>query len=430
MKVINSASISPFGGLNFVIEEFDRIKVNMLLEAYLPELPKQSQYSWRDILYSFWSIFFCGGDRIEDLSENLHQAFSNHPHLKTPSPDSVLRRFKELACESQTYGTKTGKKEHNLNWNDSLNRLNMSLFKALSSNTEAITLDFDNTHIFTQKADAKMTYKKQFGYTPGVAICESQVIYVENRNGNCDPQTLQYKTLENMFTLLNEQQISIDIFRADGASYQLQTIALINKYCNRFFIRSRMSQAIERAIDRVEKWRPITIDGERAYRASVNITPFQTAAKTLKLEHELKEYRLVVTKIPRRDGQINIFTQEAYNYHAIITNDLNLSDDEVVFLYNQRGAIEKEFDVLKNDFGWSNLPFSKMNQNSVFLLFTAICRNLYHHIITQFSKQIKCLKPNYRIKKFIFRFICIPAKWIYKSRQWNLRVYGKVSFIT
>jgi len=35
------------------------------------------------------------------------------------------------------------------------------------------------------------------------------------------------------------------------------------------------------------------------------------------------------------------------------------------------------------------------------------------------------LDPSFRIKKFIFRFICIPAKWIYRSRQYILKIYGK-----
>ena len=47
-------------------------------------------------------------------------------------------------------------------------------------------------------------------------------------------------------------------------------------------------------------------------------------------------------------------------YSAILTNDWDMDVNEIVFFYNQRGTIEKEFDVLKNDFGWNNLPFSKV----------------------------------------------------------------------
>ena len=36
----------------------------------------------------------------------------------------------------------------------------------------------------------------------------------------------------------------------------------------------------------------------------------------------------------------------------------------------------------------------------------------------------------FRIKKFIFRFICIPAKWIKSGRMIKLRLYGNIYFKT
>lgn len=113
-----------------------------------------------------------------------------------------------------------------------------------------------------------------------------------------------------------------------------------------------------------------------------------------------------------------------------MTNDLEMTDDEVVLFYNARGAEEREFDILKNDFGWDKMPFSKLEQNTVFLLIMAMCRNLYAHIIEKFSQKVKSLSPNFRIKKFIYRFICIPAKWVYSGRMTKLRLYGEIAFRT
>lgn len=105
MKVINSGYISPFGGLNFVLKALDNLSIGDLLNNELPGLPKQSQYDWRDILYNFWSIYFCGGDCIEDLSDNLKHALKDNPLLKSCSPDSVLKRMKELALPSEEFST-------------------------------------------------------------------------------------------------------------------------------------------------------------------------------------------------------------------------------------------------------------------------------------------------------------------------------------
>ena len=430
MKVVNSSYISPFGGLNFVLEEFDKLNIGKLLNAHLPDLPSQSRYDWRDLLYSFWSIYFCGGDCIEDLSANLKLSFQS-PFLKTPSPDSVLKRMKELALPSQIFDTVRGKRKHEFSINKSLNELNLKILKdRINKQNGPIVLDYDNTLLYSKKADAKMTYKKQFGYAPGVGIIGDNIVYVENRNGNSAAPNLQQDTLERMFTLLKEQGVKPDIFRADGGSYKLSTISTISNHVDKLYVRARMSEPLIEAIQSIESWQRIEIDGQEVFRGSVRFTPFKSTAKREKKEYLLKEYRMVVTKQKRDDGQINIFSGEANNYHPIITNDLEMSNDEVVFFYNKRGAIEKEFDILKNDFGWDNMPFSHIEQNNVSLIFTAICRNLYAHIIETFSNRFNGLSAKYRIKKFIFRFISIPARWIRQSRYWKLKLYGQIAFKT
>ncbi len=71
MKILNSKTISPFGGLNFVIEEAIKLEINKLLKENLPVLPKQSTYNWFDIIMSYWSVFFlwrrlCRSGKKED----------------------------------------------------------------------------------------------------------------------------------------------------------------------------------------------------------------------------------------------------------------------------------------------------------------------------------------------------------------------------
>lgn len=431
MKIINSTHVSPFGGLNFVLEEFEKQRIGKLLEQSLPQLPIQSKYSWKDILYSFWSIYFCGGDCIEDLGGNFNNHLSSNPFTKVPSPDRVLDRFKQLSSPKSLFKSPRGIVHHEFGINENLNRLNINILKNLRSLAKSnLTLDYDNTIIFTNKSDSATTYKKAYGYQPGVGIIGKNIIYVENRNGNCNPRTLQEDTLNRMFSLLNEYNIKITNFRADSGSYLYEAIKIADKNTDHFYIKTRMSNVIANAISEIDKWKKVVADNEVLYRGETWYTPFIRAHRDSKHKSTLKTYRLVVTKIERKDKQINAFTNEAFLYSAIITNDSSKDLDQVVDFYNQRGTTEKEFDVLKNDFGWNNLPFSKLEQNTVFLIFTAICRNLYKYVIDAFSSRYKGLKPKFRIKKFIFRFITIPAKWIKTARQYKLRVYGNIHFET
>jgi hypothetical protein len=431
MKILKSSEITSFGGLNFVLEEFNNLVINRFIDTQFPSLSAQSKYCWKDILYCFWSVFFCGGECAEDISNNLKPALKTSPYIKLPSPDRILNRLKELA-EPDSYHTLAGRdKTQHFSISRSLNNINMLLLKKLNPNLKnGCTLDYDNTHLFTNKADAVRTYKKRYGYCPGVGIIGKNIVFVENRNGNSNADTMQDETLKRMFMLLNKNRIKISAFRADGASYSLSAVNVIQKNVDLFYIRSRMSDALNEAITKIERWDELIIKDRKVYRGSVMYTPFKNAARRSKQEHLLREYRLVVTKEARDDGQIDLFTGEACNYRGILTNDFESSNDQIVIFYNQRGAIEKEFDVLKNDFGWNNMPFSRLEQNTVFLLVTAMCRNLYAYIINKFSKIFMHLKPYFRIKKFIFRFICIPAKWVKSSRGYQLRIYGSVAFKT
>ena len=111
-----------------------------------------------------------------------------------------------------------------------------------------------------------------------------------------------------------------------------------------------------------------------------------------------------------------------------MTNDHDSSKEDIVKFYNQRGASERNFDEMNNDFGWKHLPCSFMNQNTVFLLLTAMVKNFYHFIVDKVAKVMEDIKPNYRIKRFIFRFITVPAKWIKTAktaRMWKLNIYSQ-----
>lgn len=431
MKILNSSPISSFGGLNFVLDNFKQLGIGSFLNQNLPEMPAQSNYCWKDIFYSFWSVFFCGGDCAEDLGGNFRSSLMNNPFMKVPSPDRVLNRMKELSEPKQLFDTVRGYVKHEFGINTVLNRLNLDLIKKLGILGKSdLTLDYDNTIIFSNKADAKKTYKREYGYCPGVGTIGEVVVYVENRNGNSDAQTLQDETLQRMFTALDQANIKIQNFRADGASYQLKTIDVASQYADKIYIRARKDQVVLKAIASITQWEETVRDKETIYFGSTEFTPFIRRAKEHRLEELLKPYRLVVYKVKRKDGQINMFTGEAYEYSAIITNDYKKSNLEVVEFYNQRGASEKEFDILKNDFGWDKMPFSKLEHNTVYLILSAMCRNLYCYIINLFSKKVVNLSSEYRIKKFIFRFICIPAKWVKTGGMMTLRLYGSYNYKT
>ncbi len=427
VKIQQGNPISPFGGINFVFEHLDSLNIGNLLYANLPALPAQSQYTWRDIFYAFLSIYFCGGDCIEDLDSNLKHRIGKNPFYNLPSPDTVLRRFSGLATEIEQCRTERGIVDHDFNTNTLLEKLNITLLKKLGAfDSEEVILDYDNTIIFNEKQDSKMTYKRNPGYQPGVCtVNEHFVLSLENRNGNSDAKSFQKQTLERMFSALKKAQVAKpDHFRADAASYQYEVIKLLQTEVKNFYIGCRNSY-VEKYFNQITSWEQLD---DSIQVGEIRITPFQQQAK--EKNETTDSFRLIVKRSPRKDNQVDAITQDANEYRAILSNNEKLSTKEIAQLYNHRGNMERQFDILKNDFGWNRMPFSKLEQNTVFLYFTAICRNLYHHIIQKFSEKVSTLRPTDRLKRFIFQLILIPAKWIRHGRQMKLKLFGKVNFKT
>jgi hypothetical protein len=429
VKILKSNQLSAFGGLNFVYNYTNALNINSIIKEKLPDLANQSKYNWNDLFYSFSSIFYCGGDCIEDLQDHLKPHFKDNPLFKMCSPDTMLRRFKSLSTKVKTCQTPRGTKDHQYNHNKKLFDLNLSILNKLNVFNQETILDYDNTIIFNEKSDSKMTYKRDYGYQPGVCtINENHILFIENRGGNSDAKSFQSETLKRMFKGLKKSKITkLNHFRADAASYMHEVVDLVQDYVDYFYIACRNSY-VEKYFGGITNWEESEDEHGKLEIGSIEITPFVLQSK--KKKKTPKVYRMVVKRRPNKDGQINMITQDAYEYRAIITNNFEMTNNQVVGFYARRGNMEKQFDILKNDFGWNNMPFSNLNENLVFLYFSAICRNLYNSIITHFSKKCNSLKPVYRLKKFIFRFIILPAKWIIQGRQNKLRIYSISSHYT
>lgn len=425
MKVIQSKKIDAFGGLNFVHDLLEQIGITSLLESGLPLLPSQSTYKWHDIFSSFLSIYFCGGNCIEDSKTILKNHFGSNPFFKLCSPDTILKRLKSLSVEDKYCQSPRGLINHQYNHNESLYLLNIDVLKSLGVFAEnEIVLDYDNTIVFTEKSDAKNTYKKAYGYQPGVCIVNEQnILFVENRNGNSSASVFQNNTLQRMFDGLSKRNVASKfVFRADAASHQFEVVETLEQNNCLFFIGARNSY-VEKCFNTVQKWEKLTEEGQDVWVGETTYTPF---LKRYKNGKQAKQYRLLVQRKPNKTGQINAITGDAFVYRAVITNDFEKDLKQAMQFYNRRGAAEKQFDIIKNDFGWANLPFSVLNENCVFMYFSSICRNLYNTVILTFAKRYKYVNSTDRMKRFVFTFITKPAVWVKRARQWHLKIFGQL----
>lgn len=161
-----------------------------------------------------------------------------------------------------------------------------------------------------------------------------------------------------------------------------------------------------------EEWQETEINHKECWLASLPFTAFFAE----------RRYRLVVQRTLVPDKQSTLFN--SYVYRCILTNDWESSEREVVEFYNQRGTSERTFDMQNNDFGWKHLPFSFMKENTVFMIITALIRNFYVWLVGRIAaNKAFGLEATSRVKKFVFRFVQVPFRWVLRSRQWHLQLF-------
>ena len=170
-------------------------------------------------------IAFAGGDCVEEIQEHFKTELQNTIDMNVSSPDTILRVQQELASATKIIHSKT-QVENQINTNEKLNKLNLSILKKLNvfDQHKYHDLDSDNQFIATEKYDAKKGYKMIHGYFPSVASIGRNTVYFGNRNGNSNVKFEQHETLENIFTLLKTNNIKIGRARMDCGSFTQNVI--------------------------------------------------------------------------------------------------------------------------------------------------------------------------------------------------------------
>jgi hypothetical protein len=409
-------SITPFGGISYVNAEFNRIGLSQLIDNELGLRGDGTGYTHSELFLNWFDVFFCGGECAEDIQVHLRDTLEQIPFNKVASPDTMLREIKSLATANTEVITGSGN-VYQFNINEKMNDLNIKslLLTRQLEKGGSYDFDYDNQIISHEKYDAKKTYKMNTGYFPGVATIGDKIVYIENRDGNANVKTAQAETLERAYTLIEKHGMTVNRSRMDAGSYAEDIIKVVAGHSKLFYIRANKCHSLcdrIRGIPR-EDWQHIEINFKEYRVASLPFTQF------------LKDcnYRLVVMGEKSDDRQADLFYGDNCIYRCILTNDWDSTEQEIIEYYNQRGSSEKTFDIQNNDFGWGHLPCSDMNHNTVYLLLTAMIKNFYNYIVHKVSKVFTGILPASRLKRFIFRFICVPGRWYYRSRQWRLGLY-------
>jgi hypothetical protein len=416
-KVIHSdKNITAFGGLNFIYKAIKDRGLDKYLDDRLGVRGKCARYSHSDIVLSLLGNCLAQGSFVSDI-EILRREYEGQFFDKIPSADTVeyvCRRLKKATIQD----TRNKKVTHFVNYCNDMNQSLVGLAVKsglLKIGGEGYTLDFDNVIIEHDKQDAMRTYKNTRGYHPNLAFIGRIPVHIENHNGNTPAQYGQCETLKRCFDNFKEAGVRISAFRADAASYQKELIPLVEAYADNFYIRLNGCDKLNKQCGQVKEWNKVLINNICKEVASIEYTPFG----------QDKVRRAVMERTPRKDKQIDMVSETAYDYYGILTSDRVKNDQEVIVFYNQRGDAENSNRYMLNDFNLHHLPFSDMSTNTVFIYMMAMCATLFEWIKNVLvTNKVKAINATMRIKAVCFHYITTAATYITHARKKVLKIFG------
>ena len=405
------------GGIYLIRRIFQQNHIDKFIDECFPGRGKQSFYSDSDLLLGLCYNLYTGGTYFEDMNR-VRDDLNVSGHIELPSSDSVKYRIEQLSERNQEIINKQTI-SHEFNITNTLSRVLAKLTVRLNPDFKrhAQMLDYDNTIITTLKGDSRLCYKQGYGYQPGVIFIGREPVYIEGRNGNSPSTYLMDQTLERGINILKAEGVKIGAIRIDGAAYQQNVFDLIRRHKGmRYYIRGKNADSIWNTIYKSKIVGKITVGERKAeYIDHEWYTPGDIGPEN--------KCRVIVYRYMRDNQQLDLF-EDKYIYYVIYTDDMTLSTEEIINLYNQRGRAEQNFDRLKNDFNWSHPPFNNLAMNTVYLILTAMGCQLYHYLLRIISKVFHELNPETRIKRFIFLFVNVVAKWTYRGRRYILNIYS------
>jgi len=412
-------NITPFGGLNFIYNAIKKSKIDVFIDEKLGCRNFRAEYSYSDIVLSLLGNSLCNGEYVSDL-EHLKNKFKDQVFSQIPSPDTVEYVCQELKTKTLEEITCNGV-VHQFNYDDKKNNALVELCVKTGQlkKDDKHILDFDNVVLENKKQDAKKSYKNTNAYHPNFSFIGRNPIHIENHNGNTPAKYRQIETLKRCFKNLNANEIKIEHFRADSASYQKEVVEFVSENARNFYIRNISSQNFIKRCGKIKDWKKITINNEVKEVATLIYTPFSGEFS----------YRIVVTRSEKKDKQIDLMSGTPYNYYGIMTNNLLFSNQEIIEFYNQRGDAENSNKFLISDFNLNRLPFMDFDTNTAFMYMMAMCAIVFEWTkIILVKNKTANINLKMRVKAVCFRYTIVATTFVNHAKEKILQVFSSQEY--
>jgi hypothetical protein len=248
------------------------------------------------------------------------------------------------------------------------------------------------------------------------------MIHQEFRQGNIAPADHNLDFVNACETQLPQGK-KFAYLRADAASYQAE---LFN-YCNDndiiYTIGGHLDHSVLYSISQITQWKPLSIKKGTAHHLKEEVAEFMHTMKDTDHAFRMIVVKKTVTPVLHGIEQFlsekELLSYASERYSVITTNDQDMSTEEIVHFYRQRGdTSENRIKELKNGFNLKYLPTSHFQANALYFHIGTLAYNLF----ILFKRILHTSWQRHTIQTIRYKLYHIAGKVITHARKTILKV--------
>lgn len=334
-------AVTSFGGLPLFLEMGKALGLEKKLNQ--PGLKERERgFQPAEMGFALMGLIHAGGAALDDIEllrgdEGLRRMLPGLPAANTMG--EFLRRF----VNRSLYG---------------LGRivLNAAVVVIRAVGLKAVTLDIDAFTLESQKWNAEMNYKGEWGFTPVMVSCAELKMPMAGlwRGGAASAMAHVAWLLERVMRRLSGMKITV---RSDSAGYQAKVVKVCEEFGADFTITARQDEAVMTSLEAIaeEAWKP--------YDSPAYPNRHCWIAETVHAfgDGETKAHRLIA--IRWRDEKEGLFKWE---HHAVFTNREGTAGLVLQFHRNRQDKSENVNKEMVYGFGLEKLPCQDMKANAAY----------------------------------------------------------------
>ncbi|MCI0501955.1 MAG: IS1380 family transposase [Epsilonproteobacteria bacterium] len=397
-----SEKLTPRAGTIILGEYIKGLGLEKLCNSNLPLPLNHKGYNPFDFIYPLVLMLHSGGRVIDDIREiKIDSALKQSLNIKNiPTASGIIKWLKRTGLAG-VYG---------------LEKINKTLLKRyLKSIDEDLILDIDATVIEAHKLTSKYTYKMIPGYTPMIGhINGGYVITSEFRDGNIAPADTNLEFVKKCINQLPKNK-KLSWLRADSATYQAEVFNYCDENNINFAIGGQLDKSVIKQINKLSSWDSLS--------KFEDVSEFvHTMTKTNKAFRVIVIKRNITPILPNLEDILTDEEKAQYHkerYYVIATNNNELSKQEIIKLYRQRGETsENKIKELKNGFNMDYLPSGDFISNALYFQIGTLAYNLFILFKTILDSSLK----KHTVKTIRYKLYNIAGKLISHARKTVLKV--------